>query len=214
MKLFYSHGACSIAVHVALEEAGAAFEPVRVSLADNEQQSPGFMALNPQGRVPVLVVDGQALTELQAILMYISLLYPRAGLMPDDPWQFAQASSLMGFLASNVHIGFAGIWRPERFSADASHYAGLGQQARRNLVEYFDIVESRLPDSGWVTGDRYTLADINLLPFYRFGWRVGLTMPEFPRYTRLVELACRRPAVIRVLQREGVKSLLTPPDQA
>jgi glutathione S-transferase len=210
MKLFYSPGACSLAPHIALEEAGADFEPVLVSLADKQNRSPEFLALNPQGRVPVIVAHGKVLTELHAILLYIYRLYPEANLMPGDPWKFAQASSLMAFLSNNVHIGFAGIWRPERFTGNTSDYPGLEQKAKLNLVEQFDMIESRLPDQGWVGGDHFSLADIDLLPFYRFGWRVGLPMPQFSRYTRIVDQASQRPAVVRVLQREGVQSLLVP----
>jgi glutathione S-transferase len=210
MKLFYSPGACSLAAHIALEEAGVAFEPVRTALVDGDQRAPAFLARNPQGRVPVLEFDGQILTELMAILLYVDDRFGRGQLMPKDPWRRAQAASLMAFLANNVHIDFAGIWRAERFSDDAAAHPGLERQGRQNLLEHLGLIEAKLPTKGWVGGECFSLADMNLLPFYRFGWRVGLDMHGYPRYTGLVAAACQRPAVQRVLQREGVASLLMP----
>ncbi len=210
MKLFYSPGACSLAAHIALEEAGAIFEPVRTAIIDQQHRAPAFLAKNPQGRVPVLENDGQILTELTAILLYVDQRFAAAQLMPSDPWQYAQVASLMAFLTNNVHIAFAGIWRAERFSADAATHPSLERQGRQNLLEHFSWIESKLPAQGWVGGECFSLADINLLPFYRFGWRVDLDMRQYPRYTALVAAACERQAVQRVLHREGVATLLMP----
>jgi glutathione S-transferase len=210
MKLFYSPGACSLAAHIALEEVGAKFEAVLTAIGENRQRSPGFLALNPQGRVPIVIVEGCVLTELSAILLYVDRRWPEAKLMPDDPWDFARAISLMNFLASTVHIRFACIWHPERFTPIKKGYSDMELSARANLLRDFAIVESRLPNTGWVGCERFSLADMNLLPLYRWGWRVGLHMEQFARYTRLVDEASRRPAVQRVLYREGLASLLAP----
>ncbi len=210
MKLYYSPGACSMAARIALEEAGARYEAIRVTLAEKENRKPEFLALNPQGRVPVLSVDGTVLTELPAILTYVDRKFPEARLMPADPLHHARAMSLMAFFASSVHIGFHALWRPERFSEDQANHPSIEQTAKRALMAHFGIVESRLPDLGWVGGERFCLADINVLPMYRWGWRVGLPMQEFPRYTALVAAASTRPAVLHVLEREGIPSLLAP----
>ncbi|MGL5002333.1 MAG: glutathione S-transferase N-terminal domain-containing protein, partial [Casimicrobium sp.] len=71
MKLYYSPGACSIAAHIALEMAGAEFTPIRAAIMKGENMSPEFLAINPQGRVPTLVVGDTIITELPAILLYV-----------------------------------------------------------------------------------------------------------------------------------------------
>lgn len=204
LKLFYSPGACSLAAHVALEEAGASFEAVRTVILEGGTRTPEYLALNPQGRVPVLARGTEVLTELGAILDHIDRAYPEARLMPADPWQAAQAVSLMGYLSSNLHIGFAQLWRPERFTDGEAERQALAAQARPRILEHLARVEARLPAQGWVGGERPCLADFNLLPFYRFGWRAGFDMRAYPRYSALIEAASERPAVQRALEREGL----------
>jgi glutathione S-transferase len=71
LKLYYTPGACSLAAHIALQEAGASFEPIRIDLAAGQQRSAEYLVVNPRGRVPTLVVDGVAIDETIAILIHI-----------------------------------------------------------------------------------------------------------------------------------------------
>jgi glutathione S-transferase len=211
LKFYYSPGACSIAAHIALEVAGAEFTPVRKAIMKKENLSPEFLAINPQGRVPTLAVDDTIITELPAILLYVDRAFPQAGLMPTEPVAFARAMSMMAFLASNVHISLATIWRPERFSDDKTVHAALEADGMRHMQNHFALIESRLQDGQWLSGGAQPcLADINLLPFYRFGLRLELPMSIYARYSALVARAETMPAVRRVLERERVESFLSP----
>jgi glutathione S-transferase len=210
MKFFYSPGACSIAAHIALEMAQANYAPVRVAIANEENLKPEFLAINPQGRVPVLAVDDEVITELPAILLYVDRAFPAAQLMPKSALDFARAVSMMAFLSSNVHIAIATIWRPERFTDDKQAKALLETDGLRHLKAHFERIEAQLPDNGWLfNAPQASLADLNLLPFYRFGLRLDLSMAEFPRYTSLVRRAEMLPTVRRVLDREKVESFLS-----
>ena len=112
LKLFYSPGACSIVPHIALEEAGADFEPVRVMLAEGEHLKPEFLAINPHARVPALGTDRGVVTENIAILNLIADLYGAAGAVPrGDPLETARCNELLGWFSSSVHIAFAQVWR-------------------------------------------------------------------------------------------------------
>ena len=82
LKLYYAAGTCALASHIALEEAGAEFETVRVDFRSNEQRKPEYLAINPKGRVPALVTEQGMLTETPALLIYIAQAFPRAGLAP------------------------------------------------------------------------------------------------------------------------------------
>ena len=118
LTLFYAPGACSLAAHIVLEESGEKYEPRRVDFSKAEQRSEAYLKLNPQGRVPVLLLDdGEPLTENTAILPYLG---KRFGLWPKDATAEARALSLIGFFAASVHPAHAHISRPERYAADKS----------------------------------------------------------------------------------------------
>src|ERR1700676_4302503 len=99
LTLYFAPGASSMAVHIALHEIGAPFEGRPISLAKRETQTPDFLALNPEGKVPTLLVDGRPLTEVAAILYFLAKQFPRAALLPQaaepqgDVESEAQASS-------------------------------------------------------------------------------------------------------------------------
>src|SRR3974390_1782511 len=112
LTLYFSPGACSMAAHIVLEEGGEKYQSKQGRLADGEQRSEAYLKINPQGRVPALVLDdGEAIAENTAILPYLG---KRFGLWPTDPVAEARALSFIGFLATSVHPSVAHMWRPER----------------------------------------------------------------------------------------------------
>jgi glutathione S-transferase len=207
MKLYYSPGACSLAVHIALEEIGVAFDTECIAISDGAQLRAEYRALNPQARVPLLAWDQHYLSELMAILLFLDRRYPHAKLMPQAEAAYARALWTMMYLTNTVHIGFATIWRPERFTDEASLKTQLSAEGKARTHAHLALLEQRLPEQGWLGEDRWSVADMALLPFYRFGLRVGLPMQEFPRYTRIVVAAESEPAVQRALAREGLSGL-------
>lgn len=206
IKLYYSPGACSLAPHIVLEELGIAFESVPISLKDGEQHKADFQRLNPKARVPVLVVDGKVLTENVAILTYLGGGYAQRGLWPKETWKQAEALSLMAWLSSSVHITFAGIARPERYTADAPAKETVKAQSRITLLKYFADIEKMLTGKTFAMGGQYTVCDPYLLVFYRWGYRIGLDMKtEFPQWTKHALRVASRPTVKRVFEVEGIK---------
>ena len=105
IKLFYAANTCSLASHIALEEAAAPYTTVRLSFADNQQRGPEYLAINPKGRVPAMVTDRGILTETPAMLAYIAQSFPEARLAPlDDPFAFAEVQAFNSYLCSTVHM--------------------------------------------------------------------------------------------------------------
>jgi glutathione S-transferase len=204
MRLYYSPGACSMAVHVVLEQLGAAFEPIAVPTNEGAQHRPEYRAVNPLARVPALVVGEVVLTEAAAILLYLESTHPGRGLMPADPLARAKLLSLMGFLASTLHIHYAMLWRPERFSDDATARERIKAFARPSLQASHAHLETLMPEQGWLGGEHLSLADAYLLPFMRWAWRVGLPLAQWPRQLRWAHRAFALPVVQRVQQREGI----------
>src|SRR5579872_3902828 len=112
LKLFYSPGACSLAAHAALEEAGASYEIQLVDLKSGQQRSNDYLKVNPKGRVPALATERGILTESPAILVYIAQRFPESKLAPvGDPFAFAEMQAFNVYLASTVHVAFAHVFR-------------------------------------------------------------------------------------------------------
>lgn len=212
--LYYSPGACSIAPHIALEESGLPFEARRVSITEGEHRTAQYVAINPRGRVPALVVDGEAVTEAPALLAYIASLRPERALMPaPGTLDFARCLEVMAFLSSSLHIAYAQYWRPERFLPedfrDKDAFIAAGHAGIRRLNSEVEVRWLRGP---WVLGDRFSIADAYLFPFYRWGVRVGLPMAgEHPRWTDWLGRMLERAAVRRVVDREGIGLDWVPP---
>jgi len=208
LKLFYSPGACSLASHIALEEAGADYEAVRVDLKAGEQNKPEYRKLNPKGRVPALATDRGVLTESPVILGYIAQTHPAAKLAPnDDSFAFGDMQAFNMFLATSVHVAFAHAFRPERYVKGEAGVAAAKAKVPEALDEYFEQVEARLSDGRpFVHGDAYTVSDPYLLVFTRWFERDGLGRPDrFPRtleYRRRIEA---REATRKVLADEGLR---------
>jgi glutathione S-transferase len=203
LKLFYSPGACSIVTHIALEEAGAEFEPVRVTLAQGEHLKPEYLDVNPHARVPALATDGGVVTENIAILNLIADLYEAPGSVPrDDPVAAARCNELLGWFASSVHISFAQIWRGERFTDDQTLWPAIKDGGIKALEKQFAEIEQRSGES-WLVEGHFTAADSYALTFFRWGRRIGMDMGGYPDWAALNERVLERPAVQRMLEREG-----------
>jgi glutathione S-transferase len=205
-KLFYAPGACSLAPHIALLEAGAEVELVRVDLHKAEQRRPEYLALNPKGRVPLLVAERGTLTEAPAILAWIAQTWPQARLSPADPWAAAQVNSFNAYLSSTLHVTFATHFRPARFAQGTAAAEAMAEYFPTALAQAFAFVEAQLETSGgpWVHGEGYTTSDPYLLTMARWAKRVGADMSPFPRIAAHTERALARPAVQRAFAAEEI----------
>lgn len=211
-RLFHSPGACSLAPHIVLEELGVAYEPVRVTIAEGDNRKPEYLAVNPRGRVPALWIrDAQGdrvLTEAMAIMVYLALRHPQAELLPPAGTEaFARALEWMGWLGSTLHQGgVRTVFRPERFTTDAAAAPGIAEQGRASIRSGYQDIEERLRGRAFALGERFSVVDAYLLVFYRWGNRCGLSMrSDFPEYARVMDGVRARPAVQRVVAREGVQ---------
>jgi glutathione S-transferase len=217
-RLYYSPGACSMAVHIVLDEIGEPFETELISSRGQhegaETSTPAWLRTNPKGRIPALSgVPGRmggadaVLTEVAAILFYLAATHPESGLLPKDAAAQARCLEWMNWLASNVHgMSYGQIWRVRRFSRDAAAFAGIEAKGRDNLVEQYDYIELLLGDGrDWAVPGGYSIVDPYLLVFYQWGQRIGFDMrTAYPAWSGLTGKLVERPAVRRVLQRENI----------
>ncbi|CAN7276349.1 glutathione S-transferase N-terminal domain-containing protein [Devosia sp. LjRoot16] len=209
-QLFYSPGACSMAVHIILEQVGAEFELFAVSVANRDTQGEPYLSINPKGRVPALRIPGEArvLTELPAILRYLASRYPEHALgQAGDPLLEARITEWLAWLSGWVHsVGYGLIWRPERFDPDPRHAAALAAQGNRIVEAASQDIERALADTPtWSVGERFSIVDPFLLVLYRWGSSIGFSMRDrYPAWTRHAQLTLQRPAVQRAMAREGL----------
>ncbi|HEX7884894.1 MAG TPA: glutathione S-transferase N-terminal domain-containing protein, partial [Phenylobacterium sp.] len=113
LTLYFAAGSCSLPALVGLEEAGVAYDAIRLVLPDGDQRRPEFLAIHPRGRVPVLVADGVTIGENVAVLTAIAHLFPAARLLPvGEPLELARAYELLSWFASAVHVSFSQGTRP------------------------------------------------------------------------------------------------------
>jgi glutathione S-transferase len=199
LTLYFAPGACSLAAHIVLEESGEAYTPRPVDLANGEQRSNAYLKINPQGRVPVLGLDGgEPLAENTAILPYLG---KRFGLWPSDPLAEAKAMSLIGFFAASVHPAHAHISRPERYSADPSAFPALKERGRETFHGYLKQIDGMLAGKDWFL-DRYSVLDPYGFVFYTWGIRRELPVRDLKNYTTFKDRMLQRPAVRRVVEEE------------
>ncbi|MFM0167735.1 glutathione S-transferase family protein [Paraburkholderia sediminicola] len=209
-RLYYSPGACSMAVHIVLNELGVDFQLERVPVSEGATLSASYTAINPKARVPALGIPGEAgvLTELPAILTYLGRRHPEGGLLPTtNALDEARCHEWLAWLADWVHgVGFGGIWRPGRFSAETAHFDGIRASGRRTILDSFGDVERHFADGRlWAVPCGYTMVEPFMLVLYRWGNRIGLDMRRhYPAWTAVSERVVARPAVRRTFEREGV----------
>lgn len=210
-RLYHSPGACSLAAHIAFEELGVAYEPVRVVIAEGQNQTAEYLAINPRGRVPALIIgegeSEQVLTELAAILIYLAQTYPAVGLLPLDTPTFVRAVEWMSWLGATMHAGgVRTVLRPDRFISDPAAAEAVKTRGTENVRIGFADIESRLHGRPWALGECYSMIDAYLLVFFRWGNRIGLPMrTDYPHYTRIMDAVRTRPAVQRAITHEGIQ---------
>ncbi|MFK5597471.1 glutathione S-transferase family protein [Methylobacterium sp. HMF5984] len=205
--LYYAPGACSLAAHIALEEAGAPYDTVRLDLAAGDQRAPEYLAINERGRVPALVAGDWVLTENSAILRHVARAHPEARLWPEDLQAQAVADEWLCWLSINHHPAYAHIRRPERYSDDEAALPGIRAKAADTFGDLCTMTEVRLSNGGWAVQDRYSVVDAYLMVFWV--WARGPTLrfdmsARFPSWTAHARTMAERPAVQAVFAREGL----------
>jgi glutathione S-transferase len=208
MKFYYSPGSCALASHIALEEAAAEFEPVRVKLAEGEQNTPEYRKINPKGRVPALADGDFIVTENPAILRYVSVKYPQANLWPKSAKEEARCAEWLAFISSTVHVAYAHIRRAERYASDPKAIEDVKAKGRQTCEEVWKMVDEKIGKSAYAAGDQYSVADAYALVFWTWGRGqvLGFDMPKmFPTWTAHARRLAERPAVQRAFARENLE---------
>lgn len=204
LKFYYAPKSCALASHIALEEAGADYESVRLNLAANQQREAAYTVVNPKGRVPSLETDRGVLTETPAILTYIAQTHPAARLAPfDDPFAFAEVQAFNAYLCATLHVAHAHKYRGYRWADEESSFADMRRAAPRAVGACFELIEGTMFKGPWVMGETYTICDPYL--FTVAGWMEedGVDPRSVPRIIDHRNRMAERPAVVRASAAEA-----------
>lgn len=195
MRLYFATGTISIAVAIALNEAGLKAELVRLSFQEGDQVKPDYLAINPKGRVPTLEVSGQNLTETGALLDYVAALAPEAGLVPDAPLDAQHMRSVMYYLASTMHVNHAHKMRGHRWADAAESHADMIAKTPETMRASAAYVEAHCLRGDYVLGDHFSIADPYLFICCNWLEGDGVDLSEFPVISGFLKRMRGRPSV-------------------
>jgi glutathione S-transferase len=204
MKLYYAPGACSLGIHVLLEEIGKPYEAQAINMREGEQYKQPYTDKNPKSKVPALERDdGSVLTEYPAIALYLARTNPEKHLLPDAAEAEARAFEAMDYCVATLHMqGFTRIVRPGNFSPNEADHDKVKARGREIMEKGFANLDHVLAGKDYVAG-AYSIADSAL--FYVEFWaaaRANITLPPncAAHYARMKA----RPAVAREIAQEGL----------
>jgi glutathione S-transferase len=210
IELYFAPGACSFVPHVALEAVKAAtgtdFEPRLVKLHKGENQTPEYLAMNPNGQVPVLVVDGKPLSQIVAICDYLDRSFPKAGLLPAEAWQRAQALSQLAWMNNTVHPTFTHWFRPYEYTDNETAQAEVKRFAVGKFRERLERLQEwcKAATTYWF-GNQVSFHDAYCFTLLRWGGYAGIDPDSLPALKAYVERVVQAPPVAAALERERVK---------
>lgn len=199
MKLYYLPGACSLASFISLIEAGQTFEHAAVDrVTKKTSDGEDYLQINPKGYVPALKLDnGEVLTENTALLPYIGDLNPASKLMPAGGLERYRVQEWLGYINGEVHKNFTPLFYPT--STDQAK-----QAAKENIEKRLALIEQRLGDKSFLTGETFTVADAYLYVVLSWRGRVGVNIDRFPKVTAFFDRVAARPSVKAARKGEGL----------
>ena len=206
LRLYYAPGTCALATHIALEEAGAPYEAVRVDFGAQAQRGPEYLAINPKGRVPALVTEQGTLTETPGLLVYVAQRFPGAELAPvSDPFALAQMQEFNSYLCSTVHVAHAHGRRGSRWADDVPAIEAMKQKVPATMTECAELIERKMLKGPWVMGEQYTICDPYLFTIASWFEGDGVDTAKLPGILEHRRRMLARPAVQKAVGAEGTQ---------
>jgi glutathione S-transferase len=200
MKLYYSPGACSLSPHIALREAGLAFEPVLASTKTHQlADGTDYYSINPKGYVPLLELDnGERLSEGPAIVQYIADQVPAKNLAPANGTMARyRLQEWLTFIGTEIHKSFSPLFNPA--TTEEARAA-----AKTKIVARLGYVEQQLGDKPYLLGDQFSVADGYLFTVTNWSRPTGIDLSAFPKLSAFMARVGARPAVQEAMKAEGL----------
>jgi glutathione S-transferase len=204
--LYYSPGAASMCVHLALLETNAPHELILVDLAAGQQRDPSYLKLNPNGVVPTLLIDGNPFYEAAAALMTIAERHPDAQLAPPvDSLARAAWNQWILHLANTLQPAFRLWFYPQDIAADAAAQAVVKAAAQRKIEAAWDRLEAHLSANGpYLLGDAPSAADLMLIMLMRWSRNMPKPVTQWPALAAYASRMKSRSSWKRLYEVEGL----------
>jgi len=196
--LYYAPITCSLAPYITLTEANAEFKVATVNLRKNQHKSAEYLKLNPKHKVPLLVVDGKPLSENVAIQLWISRNFPKAKILPNDPWQELQAISLLSWCSSGIHPFLSRLNSPVAVCELPDAGESIRKLATNHLFENYKIADDMLAGREYFF-DNFTAPDAHFFWCFRRGLLFDLDLSGFANCSAHFERMKSRPSVQKLL---------------
>jgi glutathione S-transferase len=198
LTLYWAPGACSFVPHVGLEAAKAEFEPKLVKLHKGEHRTPEYLAMNPNGQVPVLMVEGRPLTQIVAICDFLERTFPHAGLLPADSWERGQALSQLAWMNSTPHTTATRFFFPERYAESEAARAEVKKRAAEDFRGYLERIQASLGEKSFWFRDAYVFT------LLRWGGFAGIDPRSLPAYYAYAQGLLKAPPIAAAVARERI----------
>ena len=199
-KLYWAKSMGSMVAEVLFKEIGVEYEKVPIDMEKEENRSPEFLAINPLGQIPTLVLpDGTVMTESAAMVLQITDRHPEAKLAPPagSP-EGARFQRWLLFMATTIYPAEQRLFYADRITTDTSAVAGIEACARTDMDSYFAILNDALDPGPYLLGESFSAVDVYLWMFVKWHPDTAKLFADNPRIARLVELVEARPSVAKV----------------
>lgn len=204
LRVFYAPGTCSRAVLIALEEANATYKAQLLIYMQGEHKSDDYLALNPNGKTPLLLVDNQAIHETSAILLYLAHAFPEAKLLPLGKSNVNNAKVIADLIwcSSELHPNVFRIRIPQYFCDHPEGCLRQKEMAMESMHTKFSIIEERLSKAPWFLGENWSVIDAYLFwVWFRLN-RTGFNFKPYPAFADHYKRIQKRPSVIKAMKIE------------
>jgi glutathione S-transferase len=210
VELYFAPGACSFVPHVALESVKAAtgkeFTPKLIKLHKEEHKTVEYRAMNPDEQVPLMLVDGKALTQIVAICDWIDRTNPQARLLPTDSWARAQALSQLAWMNNTVHPTFTHIFMPQKFANNDAARENIKAVAVGKYREHLKRIEGWAAAAApYLYGEHLSFHDAYAFTLLRWAGYAGIDPKGYPTLLGHVQKVMAAPPVAAALERERIK---------
>ena len=198
ITLYYAPITCALAPYITLTEANAEFEVRSLNMRKQQNKSAEYLKINPKHKVPLLVVDGQPLSESAAIQIWIARNFPQAKLLPADPWQELKAISLLSWCSSGIHPYLSRINSPPQVCDVPDAADSVCSLAKEYLSETFEIADGMLAGREYFF-DHFTAPDAHFFWCCRRATQFDFDLSEYANCAAHFERMKGRASVEKLL---------------
>ena len=210
LKLYFAPGACSFVPHTLLEASGEPFEPVMVKLHKAENYSPEYKSINPRAQVPVLVADGEVITQILAIVTWLDQRFPNGNFLPRESLARVRAMETLAWMNNTVHPTFTHVFMPHKFAGTPeaqSEVKAFNARLYGELLKEIEAMAAKAADEGrpYLTGSHFGPLDAYSLTLLRWGGFAGHDPQGYPALWASVQRLAQLPPVARAIERERLQ---------